>query len=413
MSARTARWMSWTLCATSVVLTGVGLALYARNRVVPGTGPSFYAVDAAVAIGFPLIGAVIASRRPANPIGWLFCATALLGVTFFTDQHAAYTLVTDPGALPGGRWMAWIGTWLWVPGFLAVPPLLIMLFPDGHPPSPRWRPVIWAVFAFITALMGFAALEPGPNPNHPSVTNPVGVSFFPDAVETNLQFTVGLPYLAVMVAAVASLVVRFRRSKGEERAQLKWFVFAALLIVLWLLVPNSVVGSPVAAEVVQIITVLGLPVATAVAVLKYRLYEIDRLINRTLVYGLLTALLATVYAGLVLSLGQVFGGIGAEPPSWVVAGATLAVAALFQPARRRIQAAVDRRFNRRNYDLAQTVEAFSARLRDEVDLDTLSAELLAVVDQTVQPTRASLWLRPPITLSNQPASRDHPWRMPG
>jgi hypothetical protein len=171
------------------------------------------------------------------------------------------------------------------------------------------------------------------------------------------------------------------------------FVFAALLIVLWSLVPNSVVGSPVAAEVVQIITVLGLPVATAVVILKYRLYDIDRIINRTLVYGLLTALLAGVYAGLVLVLGQLFGGIGAEPPSWAVAGATLAVAGLFQPARRRIQAAVDRRFNRRKYDAARTIEVFSARLRDELDLDTLSTELLAVVDQTMQPTTMSLWLR--------------------
>jgi hypothetical protein len=372
--------------------------------VVLGTGPSFYAVDAAVAIGFPLIGAIIASRRPSNPIGWLFCATALLGVTFFTDQYAAYTLVTEPDSLPGGRWMAWIGTWLWAPGFLAVPPLLILLFPNGHPPAPAWRAVSWAVVAFTTVLMVFAALEPGANPNHPSVTNPVGVSFFPDALETNLQFTIGLPYLAVLIAAVASLIVRFRRSKGEERAQLKWFVFAALLVVLWSLVPNSLVGSPVR-DIVQVITVLGLPVATAVAIFRYRLYDIDRLINRTLVYALLTALLGGVYGGAVLVLGQVFGGVSSNPPTWAVAGATLVAAALFQPARRRIQVAVDRRFNRRKYDAARTVEAFSARLRDEVDLDTLSVELLAVVDQTMQPTQSSLWLRPSAQLSTSGGGR--------
>jgi hypothetical protein len=395
MSRRTATWTSWALCASSIVLTGAGLALYARNRAVPGTGPSFYAVDAAVAIGFPLIGAVIASRRPTNPIGWLFCATALLGVTFFTDQYAAYTLVTDPGSLPGGRWMAWIGTWLWAPGFLAVPPLLILLFPDGHPPTPAWRPVIWAGLAFTAVLMVFAALEPGANANHPSVTNPVGVGFLPDAVETNLQFTVGLPYLAVMIAAVAGLIVRFRRSKGDERAQLKWFVSAALLIVLWALVPNSVVGSQVVAEVVQVVTVLGLPVATAVAIFKYRLYEIDRLINRVLVYGLLTAVLGLCYVAGSLVFVLV-AGAGSNPPSWLVAGATLAAAGVFRPARRRIQAAIDRRFNRRRYDAAKTIEAFSSRLRGELDLDSLSAELLAVVDQTMEPTRAWLWLRPPM-----------------
>jgi hypothetical protein len=393
MSRRTATWTSWALCASSIVLTGAGLALYARNRAVSGTGPSFYAVDAAVAIGFPLIGAVIASRRPANPIGWLFCATALLGVTFFTDQYAAYTLVTDPGSLPGGRWMAWIGTWLWAPGFLAVPPLLILLFPDGHPPTSAWRPVIWAVLAFTAVLMAFAALEPGANPNHPSVTNPVGVSSLPDAAETNLQFTVGLPYLAVMIAAIVGLIVRFRRAKGDERAQLKWFVSAALLIVLQPLVPNSMVGLPLA-DPVQVITVLGLPVATAVAILKYRLYEIDRLINRVLVYGLLTAALGLGYVAVSLVFVLV-AGAGANPPSWLVAGGTLAAAAVFRPARRRIQAAVDRRFNRRRYDAAKTIEAFSARLREQIDLDTLSAELLAVVDQTMEPTTTSLWLRPP------------------
>jgi len=214
-------------------------------------------------------------------------------------------------------------------------------------------------------------------------------------VETNLQFTVGLPYLAVMIAAVAGLIVRFRRSRGDERAQLKWFVSAALLIVVWSLVPNSVVGSPVAAEVVQIITVLGLPVATAVAIFKYRLYEIDRLINRVLVYGLLTAVLGLCYVAGSLAFVLV-AGAGSDPPSWLVAGGTLAAAAVFRPARRRIQAAVDRRFNRHRYDAAKTIEAFSTRLRDEIDLDTLSAELLAVVDQTMEPTTVSLWLRPTV-----------------
>jgi hypothetical protein len=191
----------------------------------------------------------------------------------------------------------------------------------------------------------------------------------------------------VLVAAIISLVLRFRRSRGVERQQLKWFTYAGALVLLAPL-SNSLVGN------VSYVLVLALPVAVGVAVLRYRLYDIDRLINRTLVYGLLTALLAGVYAVVVLVLGLLFGGVGRDPPSGAVAGATLAVAALFQPARRRIQALVDRRFNRRKYNTAKTIDAFAARLRDEVDLDALAAELLAVVDQTMQPTRASLWLQP-------------------
>ena len=195
-----------------------------------------------------------------------------------------------------------------------------------------------------------------------------------------------------MVAAVASLVVRFRRSRGVERQQLKWFTYAGALTILWLLVTESLIPD-VLGEFFWLLVAL-VPISAGIAIMRYRLYDIDRLITRTLVYGLLTAVLAGVYAGLVLVLGQLTGGIAANPPSWVVAGATLAVAALFQPARRRIQQMVDRRFNRRTYDAARTVEAFSLRLRDEVDLDALSAELLAVADQTMQPTTASLWLRP-------------------
>jgi hypothetical protein len=204
--------------------------------------------------------------------------------------------------------------------------------------------------------------------------------------------------LVPLVGAGASLVLRFGRARGEQRLQLKWISYAAALAatVQATSIGTFLLGGPVpmAIEVLVICALAGIPVAAGIAILKYRLYDIDRIINRTLVYGLLTALLGGVYAGVVLVLGQLFGGIGGEPPSWTVAGATLAVAALFQPARRRIQQAVDRRFNRRRYDAARTIEAFSARLREQLDLDALSAELLAVVNQTMQPTKASLWLRP-------------------
>jgi hypothetical protein len=186
-------------------------------------------------------------------------------------------------------------------------------------------------------------------------------------------------------------VVRFRRSRGIERQQLKWFTYAATLAPLPGLAYDILPGI---SGLLRLLIYPLVPISVGVAILRYRLYEIDRIINRTLVYGLLTALLAGIYAGLVLGLSQLFGGLSAKPPSSVVAGATLAVAALFQPARRRIQQAVDRRFNRRNYHAATTIEAYSVRLRDQLDLDTLSTELVAVVDQTMEPTRVSLWLRP-------------------
>jgi cytochrome bd-type quinol oxidase subunit 2 len=198
------------------------------------------------------------------------------------------------------------------------------------------------------------------------------------------------PLGPLVLAAFASLAVRFRRSRDDERQQLKWITFAGALLPPTFL--GDLLPDPVSNLLFAAVVAL-LPAAAGIAILRYRLYEIDRLLNRTLVYGLLTALLAGIYAALVLVGGQLSGHLGARTPSWVVAAATLAVAALFQPTRRRIQQAVDHRFNRRRYDAARTVEGFSVRLRDQIDLDTLAAELLGVVDLTVQPTRASLWLR--------------------
>jgi hypothetical protein len=296
-----------------------------------------------------------------------------------------------------------LGTMAWLGTLLGLLPLLVLLFPTGRLLSRRWRPVAWAIGLVLGLYLTARLLTPGPidpglagNPQ-----NPLGVESaegFLRLVQTLAAFTV--PVLAL--AALASLVLRFRHARGEERQQLKWFTFvvAAEPVLLLGLTGTAEQRAPELAELVIFpVSISLIPIAIGVAVLKYRLFDIDRVINRTLVYGLLTTLLAGVYAGAVLVLGQLFGGIGETAPSWVVAVATLAVAALFQPARRRIQAVVDRRFNRRKYNAAKTVEAFSTRLRDEVDLDTLSTELLAVVDDTVQPARASLWLRPPTQVS--------------
>jgi hypothetical protein len=268
----------------------------------------------------------------------------------------------------------------------------LLFFPTGRLLSPRWRPVAWLAGAAMAGFTALAALKSSLGVEEGRVvSNPIGMAGLQNPEESTVGVVLLNLLLLMAVLAFVSLVIRFRRSRGDERQQLKWFTYAGALVPLAALgdlLPVAVSNLVVAAQLVF------LPVAVGIAILRYRLYDIDRLINRTLVYGLLTVLLAGVYASAVLVLGQLFGGLRAEPPSWVVAGATLVVATLFQPARRRIQLAVDRRFNRRRYDAAKTIQAFSARLREELDLDTLSAELLAVVETTMQPTTASLWLRP-------------------
>jgi hypothetical protein len=272
-----------------------------------------------------------------------------------------------------------------------------LLFPDGRLPSPRWRPVAWLSVVPIALLCGPIAILHWPL-RGPALVDPQTFNTPTPGALAVLSPLVGSLMLLCGLACALALLLRFRRARGVERQQLKWFVFAAAVtfIAWWGLDQLGAHGVQLGlAGVLTVFLSAAIPAAAGIAIVRYRLYDIDRIINRTLVYGLLTALLGAGYAGAVLVLGQVFGGIGAEPPSWAVAGVTLAVAALFQPARRRIQQAVDRRFNRRRHDAAKTIEAFSSRLRDDIDLDSLSAELVAVADQTMEPTTLSLWLRPP------------------
>jgi hypothetical protein len=382
-------WSMLAVCAVSLVL---GLVLGVANGTVQQDATS----QAMLFVGFSafmVVGALVVAHRPGNAIGWIFSAIALLAFTGqLAVEYATYAYVTRPGSLPGAILAAWYASWSW---FVVVALALVftpLLFPTGRLLSPRWRLVAWLAGGTAAAVTVLGALRANLDVGGDQViANPIGI----DAVENPEVSTVGtgLLTLAVLLIAVAfvSLVIRFRRSRGEERQQLKWFTYAGALLPLALLgdfLP-ALVG-----DLVFGVVIVFLPLAAGIAILRYRLYDIDRLINRTLVYGLLTALLAGVYATMVLLLGQAFGGVGRATPTWAVAVATLAVAALFQPARRRIQAVVDRRFNRRKYNAAKTIQAFSARLREQVDLDTLSSELLAVVDQTVQPTRAVLWLRP-------------------
>jgi hypothetical protein len=370
--------------------------------VVNGTFQPDAAGQVGLALGFSafmIMGALIVAHRPSNAIGWMFSAIGLLAYTaLLAVGYATYVYVTGPGSLPGATLAAWYGSWPWYPTIALALIFTPLLFPTGRLLSPRWRPVAWLAGAATAGLMVLGALGPELDlDRNQTIANPIGVAWAESPQESMVDTTLSVLLVGSGLAAAGSLVLRFRRSRGEERQQLKWFTYAVALLPLFVLA-DFLPGS--GGSLLSAVPLVLLPVAVGIAILRYRLYDIDRLINRTLVYGLLTALLLGVYAAVVLVLGQVFGGIRGEPPSWVVAGATLAVAALFQPARRRIQAVVDRRFNRRKYNATKTVEAFSLRLRDEVDLDALSTELLAVVDQTIQPTRASLWLRP-----SAPASR--------
>ena len=388
---RRSAWVAWGLLALGCLgnIAGVALSVASdtfRENLVDNL------IVRPVFAAFLVVGCLILVRRPGNRIGWLFTAVGLLTmIGGLVEPYAEYAYVTRPGSLPSPLVATWVYSWIWLPTINLALVFPLLLFPTGRSLSPRWRPVAWVAAATIAGYAVFGALSPTLElPDKRTVSNPIGVASVGDVDENLLGNVLLVLSLLSLVAAVCSLVIRFRRSHGVERQQLKWFAYAGALVLL------TPLGSFLLPDLgnLSFVVVIALPIAVGIAILRYRLYEIDRLINRTLVYGALTALLAGVYAGVVLVLGQLFGGASGNPPSWVVAGATLAVAALFQPARRRIQQLVDRRFNRRKYDAAQTVEAFSARLRDEIDLDTLSAELLAVVDQTMQPRVASLWLHP-------------------
>ena len=338
------------------------------------------------------IGAVLANRRPHHPVGWLLLALGLsVGVDGIANGYVAYGAVARPGSLPAARQLAVYADAATLVGRACIC-FVLLLTPTGSLPSPRWR--WWARVMAVApaALLGSRALLPRPfYPPFQSVSSPFAVHVLVGPLTVVWVVSAAVTYLGLVVA-IASLVVRSRRARGTERQQLRWVALAA-----WLSVPALVtvlaglrLGNDVIINWANGVLLALLPLATGAAILRYRLYDLDRIISRTLAYGLLSVLLAGGYAAIVLGLSRLFP----QDSSLVVAAATLAVAGAFQPARRRIQRLVDRRFNRRRYDAARTIAAYSARLRDQVDLGTLTGELLAVVDQTMQPTKASLWLRP-------------------
>jgi hypothetical protein len=392
-------WLAWLLWVVSVVLAGLSIPFGARNAQSPESLVGDLLPPVTLTIAFASVGVLVATRRPEHPLGWLFCVVGVCqGLITFTDVYAVYALWTAPGSVPAGPFMAWLTTWVWAGGFPVLLTYLPLLFPDGRLPSARWRPVAWLSAVPPALLCGPIAILYWPL-RGPDLVRPGDWSQPTPGALAVLTSIVGLLMLVCGFACALSLVLRFRRARGVERQQLKWFMFAAAVtFTVWFGVDQlgaTGVQLGLAGALVLVLISVSIPAAAGVAIVRYRLYDIDRVINRTLVYVMLTALLSGVYAGAVLVLGQLFGGLGDTSPSWAVAGATLAVAAMFQPARRRIQQSVDRRFNRRHHDAAKTVEAFGARLRDQIDLDTLSAELVAVAGQTMEPTAVSLWLRPP------------------
>jgi hypothetical protein len=402
-------WLLW-------VLTQSGLAAVLwLDHLLRQAGRSELTIRAhellyvAAVVGMATVGAVLASRRPRHPVGWLMLALGLsVTVDGLTDGYARYGLLASPGAVPAvGHVRALGDTFALWPACIG---FILLLTPTGSLPSPRWR--WWAGIAAVAPLLWKAATVLGiatvEFPPFYSFRNP----YFVPALASPAM-AVALPAVLItllsVVAGGASLVVRFRRARGLERQQLRWVASAAVVAAVG--IPVAMAGISIDSAAVVGVAVLGsaavLCLAIAAAILRYRLYDLDRIISRTIAYGLLTLVLGSSYAGVVLALGQLLG----RDSTLAVAGATLAAAALFQPARHRIQALVDRRFNRRRHDAAQTIAAFGARLRDQVDLDTLTGELLAVADQTMQPAQVSLWLRPqgpPDTAARTAASWDGP-----
>src|SRR5215216_1446307 len=386
------------MCALSLALTALSLFLLVLNS----SPPPDLGVNYLGAVGFSVMGAVIVPHlSPENPIGWLFCATGLLfGVTDFSAQYARYALLIAPGSLPAGEAVAWIFSWAWVPA-LGLNVFLLLLFPNGRLPSRRWRWFFWLSLLLLAGgatLQGFAS---GPVTDLGGIYNPLGVEGLPNAFKLiqTLLFT-------LMLISAASLFVRRLHASGVERQQLKWFTYTSTLAISGAILTytlSEATGSVWlgwAGYLLTLVGLIGIPISMGIAILRYRLYEIDLIINRTLVYGLLTAILALVYFGSVTALQSLFSLLTGQGNTLAIVVSTLAIAALFNPLRRRIQSFIDRRFYRRKYDAAMILEAFGTKLRDQTDLEKLCEDLAEVVDETMQPAHVSVILRSEVPSSS-------------
>jgi hypothetical protein len=412
MGRHAAAWLAWSLATLSVAMfvAGVVLSLLSLPDAAAtqpssdwGTGSVLGGLVLFVPfLAFPVVGAIVASRRPRNPIGWICLAAGLF-----------WMLIILGDSLPAGTGPYPVTTealfqWIWIPpvGLLGI--YLILLFPDGKPPSRRWRPLAWVSGAVMVLASVALTISPGHLPGYPGVRNPFGLEGHPMIAQALVGAIALLPLC--ILASAASLVWRYRHSGGVVRQQIKWVAFAASFVGLtygitvisglFLAPESSATGeTPLWMALLQnlvLISYAGVPVAVGVAVLRYRLYDIDNIINRTLVYGALTAALVAVYFGGVATLQALFRALTGQEqqPQLAIVVSTLLIAALFDPLRRRIQRFIDRRFYRRKYDAVKTLAAFNSRLREETDLESLRVEVLGVVKETMQPDHASLWLRP-------------------
>jgi hypothetical protein len=398
MSHRTGAWLAWSIWAFTVPVSLLTLFLASLNE--PSSSSWDEILLPTLILTFSTVGALVASYRAENAIGWLFlCGAFVWIVGELTLEYGVYALITDPGALPLGVWAAWFGAWARGIGWSLNVTFLLLLFPTGRLPSPRWRPLLWGTVGFVVLYTLSSWLSPETNDLRlTSVRHPLGLD---SEVMGLLYEIVNSTFPLLLVASGTAAIVRFRRSRGVERQQLKWFAYAVAVMVVAFVVWFScaLAGLVPPSSLMYEIPLIGLPVATGIAVLKYRLYDIDLLINRTLVYGSLTLSLVLMYFGGIVLLQRLFVLLTGQQSTLAVVASTLAIAAIFNPLRRRIQSLVDRRFYRRKYDARKTLEAFSARLREETDLDALNDELVGVVRETIQPSHVSLWLRP-ATLQN-------------
>ena len=413
MNSRTATWLAWSLAGLTVAIFAVAVVFAILASIADPSQLSQLAKSAGGFLtilpffSFPVVGVLIASRRPENWIGWICLVTGLFWTLFFeNDMSNAYKLASTGTVTSSVKLDALTqADWVFPIGLLGI--YMILLFPDGRLPSRRWRPFVWFAGAVMVLINVTFALAPGPLESHPGVQNPFGLEQFPWMTGAAAVTVLLLPLC--ILASASSLVLRYRRSGTEVREQIKWLAFAASFVGLMyfgtlisglLLSPESYTTNETPplwvslSQLLSYVSFASVPIAIGFAVLKYRLYDIEIIINRALVYGPLTITLASLYFGGIVLLQRVFVIITGERSTLAVVASTLLIAALFNPLRRRIQSFIDRRFYRRKYDAAKTLTGFSTRLREETDLDTLNAHLVGVVTETMQPAHVSLWLRP-------------------